>query len=171
MPDHEGLRRRRPLVATRRDGGTSSGPTILVPDEHGNDERIPATTTELAGLHHDRWHNIDHRYAQLLRLIWTTTLQLEQLTADLLAHATTDDPTPAGLGNCEACDHFCNPKRNPDDRLKAKLCPACHTDWTRKKTTLDYNDWLQLRRQLKGHTEGADGLNNRFQAVYGGNTG
>lgn len=150
-------------TSTIGDGGASNGASILVIDtDTGPDgERVPVTTTEAAALHHNRWADTDQRLAQLLRLIWTTGLQLEQLVADLIAHADDVDEIPAGTGSCTACDRFCNPRKDPNDRLRGGLCDACRKHWERTDG-LTYDQWLLARRQLKGHTEGAADLTARF---------
>jgi hypothetical protein len=159
--------------ATLGDGGASNGASLLVVDaDTGPDgERVPVTSTEAAALHADRWAGKDTELRKLTRHLAHVALRVDALIHDALAHGTTDDPVPAGVGTCEACDHFCNPKKNPDDRLKGKLCPACYIDRRRKQADLSYDEWLLVRRQLKGHTEGAVALTHRFGGVYGQHLG
>lgn len=151
---------------TLGDGGASSGASILV-----NGERVPVTSTEAAALAHDRFHDVDRLLATLFRTYWSTGVRIQQVMADVLAHASTEDRTPAGMGNCVACDTFCNPRKDPNDRLKTNLCPACYTDRARHKD-ISHTDWLVMRRQVKGHTEGAAGLAARFHdAIDNGDLG
>lgn len=154
-------------TGTLGDGGGRSGAAVMV-----DGELVPVTSTEAAALHHDRWANVDQRLAKLLRLIWTSTVQLEQLIADLLAHADDADELPAGTGACEACSKVVRPDaKHPDRRLRAGLCDACRKHWERSGIT-DRADWLLARRAMLRHREGAEALTNRFRhaietAVWG----
>jgi len=67
---------------------------------------------------------------------------VENLTATVMAHASDDDPIPAGQGPCvvSTCDHVCNPRKNQDDVRRKGLCPACH------------QSMLRYLRRNTGHT-------------------
>jgi len=77
------------------------------------------------------WNGVDADLAWSMRLVWLTSTQLDVLMARLLAHASDDDPIPAGTGPCtfKGCEHFCNPRKNPNDRIKRGYCPSHYWRW------------------------------------------
>lgn len=58
---------------------------------------------------------------------------IEQVVSVVLAHGSDEDPIPSGQGPCyiKPCGHTCNPRKNPEDRRRAGLCPACHQSMLR----------------------------------------
>jgi hypothetical protein len=79
------------------------------------------------------WNGVDGELDRYLALLTHTASHVASLLTRLLAHASDDDPIPAGTGPCalRTCEHFCNPRRNPDDRLRRGLCPADYKRWAR----------------------------------------
>lgn len=125
-------------------GGTSrsADQTTSVERAAGvNQERTIPTT--------DRWADIDHRLAALMRLLWKAGLDIETIVADLLAHGDDADQIPSGTGACQACDHLCKPRENPNDRLRAGLCGACYKAWERDGRP-PKSDWAHRRSQETG---------------------
>lgn len=62
------------------------------------------------------------------------------------------DATPAGVGNCQACNRPCVGS-SESDRLRAGLCNACHQAWLRYQATMhdgmmpaDRQTWMRARR-------------------------
>lgn len=78
-----------------------------------------------------QWTDIDAILARLLRLLFWTAVRADTLVDRILAHATTDDPIPGGTGPCalRTCEHFCNPRKKPSDRLRRGLCPSHYNRW------------------------------------------
>jgi hypothetical protein len=109
---------------------------------NGTDRRSADTTTstERAALEPGPWDDVDNRLARQLRLLFATVMQTHA-TFDLVAtHVCTDsdcdicaDIVPGGTGRCavDGCDHTCNPRKNPNDRLRAGFCPRHHKRWLR----------------------------------------
>jgi len=111
----------------------------------GNGARSSDTTTTVeraVGLSGDTgpltppdgpWNGVDGDLARYLRLLWLTASQVDVLMVRLLAHASDDDPIPPGTGPCtyKGCEHFCNPRKNPNDRIKRGYCPAHFLRWWR----------------------------------------
>jgi len=93
-------------------------------------EHPPVATVEQAAEH---WAGIDEHLARAERLLWSTASLVERYHAQLMACAPDDDPIPAGTGPCvlKLCEHFCNPRKNPNDRLKRGLCPTHYKLWQR----------------------------------------
>jgi hypothetical protein len=108
----------------------------------------------------DDWIDVDQQLARTERLLWSTANIVHGLHARIMAQAPDDDPIPAGTGSCTVpiCEHFCNPRKNPNDRLKRGFCPTHHKAWTRmgkpdratfllalvEAATLHTEDWGQV---------------------------
>lgn len=99
-----------------------------------------SSTERAAGLPGDRNGNLappqfaglDERLAKLLRVSWTTSVQIEETIGRINSHADDSDPVPAGTGSCVACGLFCRPtKERPEFRRRERLCPADYTAWLR----------------------------------------
>lgn len=119
----------------RRLGTDSLGwPTATLGDGTGARTSDPTSSVERAAIDPDRWATIDTDLTRALRTIWHDGLTLLTLTDHITAHASDDDPVPAGTGPCtiRTCDTTCKPSgKNPDNRLRSGLCPACWTAWQR----------------------------------------
>lgn len=109
------------------------------------------------GLTPPPYAGIDERLAKLLRVIWDAAIRTDNTIAEINHHASDDDKIPAGTGHCDACDQFCRPTaRNPDFRLRSRLCPTHYHAWRRWRQTnpgcttdqFAYTVWRQ------GHPEG-----------------
>lgn len=88
------------------------------------------SSTERLAARPDRWDSADHAYAALLRGGWQTALRMQEVTDELVRHASDDDPTPIGQGECRACARFVKrTKDRPSYRLRSGLCPSCFNAW------------------------------------------
>lgn len=103
----------------------------------------------------DRWSAADEAYAQSLRTGWLAAKRITALTNGILSHASSDDPTPAGQGECRACARFVRPsKERPSHRLRSGLCPSCSNAWgayRAKGGLMLWSEWVARRRE--GFTE------------------
>jgi len=86
------------------------------------------SSTERAALANPIFAALGSNFEVALGALGVQLTIVENLTLTVLAHASDDDPIPAGQGPCvvPTCDHVCNPRKNWDDRRRAGLCPACH---------------------------------------------
>lgn len=114
-------------------------PSATITDGPGHSDGT--SPTERAALTPDRLAQIGAQLPQEIRRLVDTLLRIQSHISIVDAHAPDDDPTPVGTGPCtiRTCDHTCLPRRNPDDRLRSGLCPACYAAW---------------RRWLKDHPDG-----------------
>lgn len=89
------------------------------------------SSTERAVLDPETWAGIDDQLARTERLLWATALMVQGMTERILACAPDDDPIPAGTGPCTiaTCEHFCNPRKKPSDRLRRGFCPSHYNRW------------------------------------------
>lgn len=54
------------------------------------------------------------------------------LAAVVDSHAGDDDVVPGGTGHCACgCGTKCDPRKNPSNRLRSNLAPACYQRWRR----------------------------------------
>src|SRR5690606_6739988 len=118
---------RRPPPARRRHPPPPTGhphPRPAPPDP---------SPAERAALTPDRLAQIGAQHPQEIRRLVDTLLRVQSYISIVDAHAPDDDPTPVGTGPCtiRTCDHTCLPRRNPDDRLRSGLCPACYAAFRR----------------------------------------
>lgn len=92
----------------------------------------PTSSTERAALDPGYWVDIDVNLARAERLLWSTGVLVATYHSQILAQASDDDPIPAGTGPCilrEICEHICNPRKRPSDRLRRGLCPSHYNRW------------------------------------------
>jgi hypothetical protein len=136
--DDEGERamRRAPILAAR-------GWPVSVNGSEGGRSSDPTSSTERAALNPGPFDGIDYRMRTQLSNLAVSIVLLHASLDTVLTHASDDDPIPAGTGPCrvERCDHICNPRKNPNDRLKAGYCPK---HWRR---------WLRMGRPDRGWFE------------------
>ncbi len=126
--------RRAPILAARgwptnlngTDGGPSSDAT---------------SSTERAALNPGPYDDIDNRLHRQLNLCGLTVRLIHSSLDTLQVHKCKDtdcmicaDTFPGGTGPCpvELCDHVCNPRKKPDDRLRAGYCPRHYRRWLRQ---------------------------------------
>jgi hypothetical protein len=99
----------------------------------GNGARSSDTTssTERAAIDPDQWVAVDDQLARTERLLWATANRVYGLHVRIMAQAPGDDPIPAGTGSCTipTCEHFCNPRKKPHDRLRRGFCPNHYNRW------------------------------------------
>lgn len=128
---------------------------------NGSRSSDPTSSTErAAGLAGDdgdatpdtRWLNVPVELTDDMRKLWYHATRVDGTMSRVLSHATTDDRVPAGTGLCylvKLCEeNVCRPTlKNPDNRLRNGLGPACHQAWMRYRKTnpdairQDYLDW------------------------------
>ncbi|MCI0635559.1 MAG: hypothetical protein L0206_16840 [Actinobacteria bacterium] len=91
------------------------------------------SSTERAATETGLFADLDYRYAAALDTLDRALADAEGAVNRVMAHASDDDVVLAGTGPCvvTTCDHLCNPRKKPDDRLRGGLCPACHQAWLR----------------------------------------
>jgi hypothetical protein len=88
--------------------------------------------TERAALNPHRWVGLDERYAGQLELLRDAGLAVQATITSVLAHASDEDPVPAGTGHCRRCEKLCRPTaERPSDRIRSGYCPACYKRWLR----------------------------------------
>jgi hypothetical protein len=111
------------------------------------------SSTERAALDPDLdWADIDAHLALQLRMTWSYLVRLEGTIAKIMAHASDDDPVPAGTGECLRCAAFCRPTaERPEFRIKAGFCPACYQTWVRQGRP-DRTDYTLAYRPPLGDT-------------------
>lgn len=92
-----------------------------------------SSRTERAALNPHPWVGVDERYADQLQLLRSAGLAVQATITSVLAHASGDDPEPAGTGHCRRCERFCRPTPDrPQDRIRSGYCPACYRRWLRQ---------------------------------------
>lgn len=116
------------------------------------------STTERLAMLSDRWTAADEAYAHTLRMAWLTAMHTAAQTNELLRHASDDDHTPAGQGECRACARFVKTDPNrKSHRLRSGLCPSCFNLWCSyqsKGGPMLWSEWTSKRRE--GLTERND---------------
>lgn len=115
------------------------------------------SSTERLASQPDRWDAIDHAYAALLRGGWQTALRMQEVTDELVRHASDVDPTPIGQGECRACARFVKRIDNrPSHRLRSGLCPSCYGAWCNYRAKggpdqtpgpMIWSEWVSNRRE------------------------
>ena len=109
-----------------------------------------------------KWYGADRTYAQSLRDIWRLSLTLTASTSEIVRHADTTDPTPAGTGACRACERVCRPtKERPNNRLRSGLCPTCYRAWLaymKQGGGQLWSDWVGRRRESYTERDSVGGL-------------
>lgn len=123
----------RGLKATHSDGARANGNEETVTeraaglagdDEHSHGVTLTPPDPRLIG--------VDHRLADALHRIWKGVLDAQSELALIQAHASDEDPLPAGTGPCRRCDTFCRPTaKRPNFRIMSGYCPTCHRAWHR----------------------------------------
>jgi hypothetical protein len=108
------------------------------PGSTGSGSRSSDTTssTERAGTTDPgQWAHVPAELAHDMRQLWYHATRVDGTMSRVLGHATTDDQTPAGTGLCylhRLCEECCRPTlKDPDNRLRNGLGPACHQAWMR----------------------------------------
>lgn len=123
----------------------------------GSGSRSSDTTssTERAALNPNPWAGVDDDLARALRRLWADATIVEGLVDRILAHASDDDPIPAGRGHCQACEAFCKGD-GENDRLRSGFCHACSMAWARWRGRRPYgarSDFTRQRRLSLGMPE------------------
>lgn len=108
------------------------------------------TPTEAAALTIPLYDDIDHDLAEALDDLRRNLKRVHDLHRKLTATTNRDPDSdkPGGLGWCDACGTFTNPKVDPDDRLRSGFCPRCHRAWLRWRTQGGtHSDFIHHRRR------------------------
>lgn len=78
------------------------------------------------------WHGKDREFHADLRRLEDLLVDVKATMLNVLRHASTDDPTPAGTGECRACARYCKPSEGKaGNRLRSGMCPTCYRAWKR----------------------------------------
>lgn len=130
-------------AATLGDGGSRGTDTTSSTERHAS---LPS-----------RWEAADYIYAETLRTIWQDALGATAATNELLRHASDEDRTPAGTGECRACARFIRKSdTRKSHRLRSGLCPSCFGAWCTYRAAggpdgsagpLLWSDWTARRRE------------------------
>lgn len=144
--------------STLGDGG-SRGNSELTPTEAATARNVPGrdddTGKPLPRHPEARWYDADRRYASLLRDLNRLAGYVKSRTDEILRHASDEDRTVTGSGECMACARYCTPDGDrPGNRLRAGLCPTCYRAWRRYQLDdgpLRRAEWVAQRRE--GFTE------------------
>jgi hypothetical protein len=127
--DDEGDRAlyRAPILAARGWPASTNG-------TDGGRTADPTSSTERAALNPGPFDGIDYRMRAQMSNLWAGIVFLHATLDTVMTHASDDDPIPAGTGPCQVvgCEHVCNPRKNPNDRLKAGYCPKHWRRWLRQ---------------------------------------
>lgn len=93
----------------------------------------PTSSTERAALNPSMFDDIDGRLKEHLRVCGWAARKVHDNLNVIMSHAPDDDPVPPGAGKCPVagCGHNCNPRKKPDDRLRAGYCPKHYRRWCR----------------------------------------
>lgn len=105
-------------------------PASTIGDGRGNGGEL--TPVEAAAVSEPLFPGLDLELARALRTLWASARLVEDKIALIRAHGS-DSEKMAGRGPCLRCPHSCDPKKNPNDRLRSGLCPRCDTAWHRWK--------------------------------------
>jgi hypothetical protein len=109
-------------------------PTTTTGDGRGGNDIEKLNGVESAATEMHPFAGMDTEFARLLRTFWLTARMVEDKVHKIRKHES-DTEQLAGLGDCVACGHFCNPRKDPNDRRRNGYCNACRLAWTR---------WLKL---------------------------
>lgn len=124
-------------------GGTGS---------RGGSVADPTALTALAGDHSDaaRAHALHHATDQLLAALDGYCAAVRRMTPTPVR-----DQTPAGVGNCQACNVPCVGSSDTD-RLRGGLCNRCHQAWHRYQASPiesrlqgDRQAWIRTRQSTE----------------------
>ena len=146
------------LLASRGYPGATNG--------NGSPSSDATSSTERAGTNEpNKWASVDTDLAEDMRKLWYHATRVDGTMSRVLSHATTDDQLPAGTGLCylvKLCEErVCRPTlKDPDNRLRNGLGPACHQAWTRYRRANPDSDrqaFLDWRRSTLRATRAVPG--------------
>jgi len=125
--------RRAPILAARGWPTSTNG-------AEGGRSSDATSSTERSALNPGPFDGVDERLRNQLRVAFWVSMEIHASFDLIMAHASDDDPVPAGTGPCQVvgCDHVCNPRKNPNDRLRSGYCRR------------HYNRWIRLGRPDRG---------------------
>lgn len=97
-----------------------------------------------------RWFGADVVLAQLAADTDRASKRLRAYIEALMSHASDEDRTVTGSGECRACARYCNPSKKAGNRLVKSMCPTCYRAWRRYELDggpLIRQDWIAQRRE------------------------
>jgi hypothetical protein len=104
------------------------------------------SSTERAAILPPEWAPRSYALASFLHLLDKASRKLNEKVDWTLAHASDVDYVPAGTGNCLACEEFCSPVRNPNDRIVKGFCPKCYKAFLRDHQP-ERGSWIHQRKK------------------------
>jgi len=109
-------------------GSDSTSPTERAVGLSGDDGNATPPDAE--------WHDVDADLARLHRNWWALGTQILAMYDRIQSHASDNDVIPAGAGPCACgCSKTCDPRKDPEDRLKSTLHPTCYRRYHRWRST------------------------------------
>lgn len=105
-------------------------PVSTTGDGRGSNDIEKLNGVEAAATMVHPYEGIDLEVRKVRRMLWLAARMTEDIYQKVRKHES-DTEKAAGLGNCEICERFCNPRKNPNDRLRGSWCPACVSAWRR----------------------------------------
>lgn len=131
-------------------------PVTTTGDGRGTDDIEKLNGVEAAATEVHPYAGIDIELHRALRLFWSSARMVEDKVHAIRKHES-DTEQLAGLGDCVCCGHFCNPRKNPENRRRNGLCNACRLAWRRWQDTNPNGlrpDFFRARRAaLKAEAE------------------
>lgn len=105
-------------------------PVTTVGDGRGSNDVEKLNGVEAAATEIHPFAGIDTRLHRVHRMLWAAARMTEDIYHEIRKHES-DTEQVAGLGDCVVCGHFCNPRKNPEDRRRNGLCNPCRMAWRR----------------------------------------
>jgi hypothetical protein len=131
-------------------------PASVVGDGSGVRSTGVSSSTEHAAGVVDPFAALNDRAGVLLPRLRTDLLALLAIAAIVDSHGSDDDVVPPGTGECACgCGRRCDPRRNPANRLRAGLAPACYQRWRRWRAEypgVTISDYLDACARERGET-------------------
>jgi hypothetical protein len=131
-------------------------PTSTIGDGSGVRSTSTSSTTERAAAIAEPFTAVHGKLDVHLARRHTEVLAVLAIAAVIDSHASDDDVVPAGTGECACgCGRTCNPRKNPDNRLKAGLHPSCHRRWLRWRSAypgVTWSDFIDACYLERGET-------------------
>lgn len=88
------------------------------------------TLVEAAADNDQPYGNVEDELHKRLRVLSQAARMVHESYITIRKHGN-DSEQVGGMGDCIACGHFCNPKKDQRDRRVNFFCPACSTAWYR----------------------------------------
>lgn len=131
-------------------------PASVTGDGSGVRSTSTSSPTERAAEWTDPFADANDRLAVYLTRMRTDLLAVLAIAAIVDSHASDNDVVPPGSGACQCgCGHICNPRKDPEDRLKSKLAPSCHrrfVRWRNEYPGVTVSDYVDACYRERGET-------------------